>query len=241
MRFFTRPSSSRRFPSLLALAVLGLGLGLGAEARAGYIASNLTASQGYNTGSAYNLTGPAAVQGGQGFVLGVSFTSASTVTFDSAQLALSFMSGTNALNVSLMTDAGGTPSGTTLETIRITGIGASPGLVTATSTTHSVLTAGVSYWLVATYGASDTYMKWYLNSTGATGQTAYRSDSSTAQGSWNAYPGGTNPAFAISGSPAATAAAVDSPSSAFLVGIGGLGLLTRGWVRRRPEGSVVAA
>ncbi len=235
MRFRSQPLGSiRTLAAVLMLAVLGFGPS--ATAQAGYIASNLTSAQSFNSSSGYNLTGPTSASG-QGFEVAARFTSATTVSFDSAQLALAYRSGGNSLSVAIMTESvlpnmPGVPSGLALETIQLTNISANPGLVTASSALHPILAAGVNYWLVATYGASDTNIAWFVNSTGATGQLAYRSDTATTQGPWNYYAAGSTPAFSISGS-TIVAAAVDGPSSGFLVGIGGLGLLTGSWMQRR--------
>lgn len=222
-----------RHSSLAGFTVLLCVAGLSASTRADFSTSNFTASQGFNALSGYNLTGPKSVTG-QGFAIGVQFTvgSTSNVAFNSAQLALAYRAGTNALDVSLMTDLKGVPSGTALETIRLTNVTATPGITTATSILHPILAAGVSYWLVATYAAADTNIAWLFNSTGQSTHSAYRSDSSSTLGSWIGAPSLTDPGFAIAASAISTAA-VPAPPSGVLVGIGGLGLFWGHRIQRR--------
>ena len=225
----------RRRKSLVGLLLLFLG-GFAPQAEADYLVSNLSSSLGYNTQSGYNLIGPQAIKNVlTGYAIGVRFTISGTqsMAFDAAQLALVYRGGTNALNISLMTDQSGIPSGTALETIRITGINATPGLVTVNSALHPILSVGVSYWLVASYGEVDTNIAWLFNSLGRSGLAAYRPDMLNATGSWIAAPALTDAAYSISGSARPAVAAVDTPSSGVLSAIAGLGLVGGQQLRRR--------
>ena len=220
--------------SVCGLALAAVAGPFAKSSHADFLMSNLTATQGFNSQSGYTLTGPKATTG-QGFVVAVEFTigSGTSFAFDSAQLALAYRAGTNSLNVSLVTDLKGSPTGTTLETMNLTNIAAVPGLATATSRLHPILAAGVSYWLVAAYGAPDTNIAWLFNSTSHVGSSAYRSDSATQQGSWVAAPTLTDPGYALFGTAAPAANLVPAPPSGVLVGIGALGLCGGRLFRRR--------
>ena len=210
-------------------------IGASSQARAGFEVGNLSSNNGFSTTSGFNLTGPQTFTG-QGYAIAVKFTVASptSVSFDSAELGLVYRNGTNAVDVSLMTDDGGVPGGTALETIHLSNISAIPSLVTATSTVHSVLAAGASYWLVAVYGAGDTSVGWLGNTSGQVGNSAYRPDSSGGIGSWVAGPSYTDPSFAVFGQavPNAGLAAVKAPPTVVLLGIGCLGLVSGRYLKR---------
>ena len=230
---------ARRRKFLVGLPLMLMLGGFASRAEADYLVSNLTSTQGFNKYSGFNVIGPKAVTG-MGYAIGVRFTMSGTqsMAFDSAQLALAYRGGTNALDISLRTDQNGIPGGSALETIQITNIDAYPGIVNVNSATHPILSAGVSYWLVATYGAANTNFAWLFNSLGGVGSSAYRPDSLITQGAWIASPTLTDAAYSISGSaaPVAVAAAlgaVDSPSSGVLTAIAGLGLLSGHRFQRR--------
>ena len=226
-------SLRRTVPGLVLVLLLG---SFGSRASADFSISNLSATQGFNALSGWNLTGSRALNN-QAYAIAVRFTMPTTtsMTFASAQLALAYRAGTNALDVSLMTDLRGIPSGTMLETMHLSNITAVPGLVTATSTAHSVLAAGTSYWLVATYGGTNTNISWFFNNTGRVGQAAYRPDTLTTQGDWISAPGSTDPAYALFGAISPGLTAVNAPSSGVLVAIGGLGLVGGRWCQRRRQ------
>ncbi len=238
------PTSCSRPRALGLFSGLVLAIALGPQAKAGFEVGNLSANNGFDSTSGFNLTGPQTFTG-HGYAIGVRFTVASTssVTFNSLELGLAYRNGTNKIDVSLMTDGnGGVPGGTTLETIHLDDISAVPSLVTATSTVHSVLAAGASYWIVAVYGAANTSVGWLGNNSGQVGHSAYRPDTSSGIGSWTAGPSFTDPSFALFGDAITGAGteAVDVPPSAILVGIGCLGLASgRCFGRRRcSKGSI---
>ena len=219
--------------SLPLLILLG---GFAPRAEAEYLVSNLTSTSGFNPLNGYNLIGPGAVKNtNAGYAIAVRFTIASSqsMAFDSAQLALVYRGGSNALDISLLSDQKGIPGGSALETIHIANVSSTAGLVTVNSTLHPVLSAGVSYWLVATYSAVDTNIAWLFNSQGRSGLAAYRLDTLTTQGIWLAAPTLTDPAFTISGSASQSFAVVDAPSSGVLTAIAGLGLFGGHHFQRR--------
>jgi hypothetical protein len=101
---------------------------------------------------------------------GIGFTPSQTYTFDSTELAISLSSGPNVLNVYLMGNSSGLPSGV-LESFDLNGaLSTTPGtsLVTIDSVTHPLLDAGTQYWIVAA-GGPDTYASWQQNVHGAMG------------------------------------------------------------------------
>ena len=226
---------ARRRNLLVGLPLMLMLGGFASRAEADYLVSNLTSTLGFNALSGFNLIGPKAVTQ-TGYAIGVRFTisGAQSMAFDSAQLALAYRGGTNALDISLRTDQNGIPGGSALETIQITKINADPGIVTVNSALHPILSAGVSYWLVATYGAANTNIAWLFNSQGRVGLAAYRADTLTAQGNWVSAPTLTDAAYSISGSAVPVAVGVvDAPSSGVLTAIAGLGLLSGHQFQRR--------
>ena len=232
-----RATTLHRVSPLIAVLVLMASWpGDGRRVHAGFVAGNLAANNGFNTQNGFNVTGPQAVNG-QAYGVAVEFQTSSpvAVSFDSALLGLTYRTGTNAINVSLMTSAGGLPSGTPLETMHVTGIAAGPNLVTVNSSAHSILAAGAIYWLVANYGGADTNVGWLANTTHQAGDAAYRPDTTSTMGSWVYDRTDADPSFAIYGSNLVptSAGTVDAPPSALLVGIGCLGLLSGHYLRRR--------
>ncbi len=231
-----RPISFRRSFLVVLITALVVSCGHLGRAEAGFQAGNLGPNNAYSTQSGYNLTGPAFFTG-QGYGIAVQFKIASpgAVSFDSAELGLTYRAGTAALDVSLMSDTGGRPSGMALETIHLTGIAAGPHLVTANSTAHSLLSAGINYWLVAIYGAPDTNIGWLANTVSQSGNSAYRPDTTRGIGSWLRDSSDSDPSYALFGTAANPnlVGAVDSPPSALLVGIGSLGMIGGHFYRRR--------
>ena len=223
------PVNRVRLNAIISVVVLINSASLGRRAEANFEATNLGSNNSFSTTAGFNVNGPKTFPG-QGYGIAVRFTVASptSVSFNSAELGLVYRGGTNSITVSLMTDGSGVPSGTTLETIHLANLSNVPTLVTATSTVHSVLNAGASYWLVATYGAADTSIGWLADTTGQVGHSAYRPDTSSAIGSWVAGPNYTDASYAVLGTAlgADGISSVDAPPSGILVGIGCLGVLS---------------
>jgi len=227
MRFWHSWDSNFLKPTVFIFAGVALLLGHAREVKAdSIIYSNLGPGETHDQHDYYSVSG-----GGQDFVNGFgaalaeSFTPTSNFVFSSMELALGLVPGglpiTNAFTVKLMSDDAGHP-GSTLEAFSITGLPVYPssGIEQFTSTIHTPLSEGTTYWVAAFPVAGDSYGGWYLNATGAAGISKIGNDGVT----WTAY---TDPsaAFEVDGQ------AVPEPATLTLVGIGTLGLL--GYARRR--------
>jgi len=98
---------------------------------------------------------------------GESFVPTETYTLDTIELAMWLASGTNELDVWLMSDSGGFP-GTVIEAFSFVGEMESPAssishILLGNSALHPVLEAGTQYWLVASAPESDTYAAWNMS------------------------------------------------------------------------------
>jgi hypothetical protein len=210
-----------------AVAAVALLLGSVGQARADVISSNL------GPGDTYDRINGRVESGPDIFPVGATRQAvAFTVTggdfrFDSAQLGLTFVSGTNAIDLRLYSDAGGEP-GTVLETFHATGLPAFGStdntLTTFTSALHSLLQAGQEYWLLP-FASGDTGVAWNDNSTGANSVALSHETEPTT---WQILPFSPQGAFRVNGSPAA----VPEPSTLTLLGLGTLALLGYGRQRR---------
>jgi hypothetical protein len=205
-----------RFPLAMMILPAIATLAPARTTQAGFIASNLGSGGSYNANSGYTLSGPQS-SSGLGYSLAVEFqvTGGAPVAFGAAQLALQYHSGANALDVLLMSNSGGLP-GSTLETIHVVNIPTGPSLVTAVSSTDTLLTPGANYWLVAV-ASNDTYLTWMMNGQGQANHLAYEINHGSGPLGWQTSSGSTDVAFSV--------AAVPAPSAAALLG---LGLVTAG-------------
>jgi hypothetical protein len=159
-----------------------------------------------------------------------SFTPSANYNLTQVDMALQFVSGTNQVDVSLATDGGGVPSGTTLASWSFSNLppynGSCCALQTETFSSGPVLTAGITYWLVASPGGTDTAAGWMHSSTGGTNPLDY------FNGAWNTTTG---PAVAFDVIGNLTDTAVPEPCTLLLVTLGlTVALVVKRSTRSRP-------
>jgi hypothetical protein len=148
------------------------------------------------------------------------------VQFGSADLGFHLQSGTNSANVTLAANGSGNLPVATIESINISlpPPSANPTIVTATSNTNPTLTAGTTYWIIASVNFPGTMATWGPNNTGALGGNATRTNFQNGQ--WfDQGPGGV-PSMRINAVPEPTTCAL------FVFGLIGLYMLRR-LARRR--------
>lgn len=135
----------------------------------------------------YTISGPTSVIG-QTFADGMPFTPAANMTVTEVVVAVGYVTGTNAVTVTLNDDDNGLP-GTAIATFQATNL---PGF--GGCCTYSIkqlpgvsVTGGTQYWIVVQPGANDTWAAWTENDTNETLQPfAFYS---SQNGGWTATEG----------------------------------------------------
>jgi hypothetical protein len=185
------------------------------------IFSTLPAGDTYNTGGGWKLglwPNFPDIEEAEPF----SFGGTTPYYLDTIELAVGLISGTNEIDVLLVSDASGEP-GAPIESFNLVGAMGADGLanplLVANSVLRPILSPGTDYWVVASV-PSDTTALWKFPSPTVMGPHAYR----VGAGSWNVIPTTDRAAFRVSGSPIPTPGAI-------LLGSIGAGLV--GWLRRR--------
>lgn len=125
-----------------------------------YVYNSFGPGNTYDTSTVWGVDGASATGGYRGqaewFVPGISGD------FTTVQLALYRASGSGRVNIYLAQDNGGGIPGTILESYL--NVFSPGGVVTLTSTMHSLLQAGDKYWICAEPADATTYGGWYQNS-----------------------------------------------------------------------------
>ena len=174
------------------------------------------------------LTSPGRVVGNPSFEFDIGSQFAITVgtphKLDSIEFAACMMTGTNEMDVWLMSDALGEP-GAIIEAFNFQNLpdysSVNRPLLVGNSTLNPILMPGTNYWLVASAPNADTFAIWNYSDWANIGPMAVR------QGTGDCFVSNdTMTAYRINGSPVV----IPAPGAILLGGIGA-GLV--GWMRRR--------
>ncbi len=219
----------KRFAYGFAL-LLALG---GGQARAGVIFSTFSPGDAHSTEGGYLVSGKSSsfnVDAHEGF----SFTAGSSEALKQVDVSFFSAGGTSkAFNLALYADDGSGKKGALIEAFDGLELGSSH-IVSANSTLNPVLTAGTTYWLVATPGDPQTAIAWYANDIGVTstlyqsfdGGVGYLADQKTT-------------VFRLLGDPVPSSA-VPEPASMSLLALGTVGLIGYRIRRRKGERATAA-
>jgi len=221
---------------LMLIMLTGLCV-LGTAAKADtVIADNLDSGGSYNAGFSWGINGTSNPFSLPAISEATDFTSSGNFTLSQLFIPLAFAGPfvsptiTGDVDISIADDDGGLP-GTSLESWSVD-VPQGNGLFDLSDTTGLVLTAGTTYWIVASPASDTTFAGWNFNDTDASGAMAVN-----VGGVWlpvdlaasNCGPDPCAlPAFEVTGN----AVAAPEPSSLLLMGIGLLGIT---FLRRKYE------
>lgn len=208
-----------------SLVVMIVSIALPLISRADTVYSTLGRGDTYNQTIGYSILGPASGYGSQADA--ASFVAGANYTLTELDLALAFDSGSSSsVVVKLLTDNGGLPSSSVLESWTID-VPAYPGGVQSLISNPIALNAGSQYW-IATFAFGDTVAEWFWNTAGVNDVAG----SHDGGASWNLntptpeWPDQPAPAFRVQG-----VSAVPEPSCLLMVGTGLAGCV--GVLRRK--------